>query len=82
MAESETPSALFRRTSFTIRQRFTPASACSTRIRIVHHASFRRGQGSAVGREGVEEEPGVALREDLPKDAARGRIQDKQPLPP
>src|SRR5262249_42104186 len=33
MTESETPSAVFRKTSFTMRQRFTPARACSTRTR-------------------------------------------------
>src|SRR5215216_7604674 len=34
MTESEAPSAVFRRASFTIRQRFTPASACSTPTRM------------------------------------------------
>src|SRR5438094_94177 len=34
MTESETSSAVFRKTSLTMRQRFTPASACSTRTRI------------------------------------------------
>src|SRR5437764_9575635 len=34
MAESETSSLVFRSTSLTIRQRFTPASACSTRTRM------------------------------------------------
>src|SRR5258708_30038315 len=34
MAESETSSAVFRSTSLTMRQRFTPARACSTRTRI------------------------------------------------
>src|SRR5437660_5251887 len=34
MTESETPSAVFRKTSFTMRQRFTPAKACSTRTRM------------------------------------------------
>src|SRR6266568_3703950 len=34
MTESETPSAVFRKTSFTMRQRFTPVSACSTRTRM------------------------------------------------
>src|SRR5712672_2624302 len=33
MTESETSSAVFRKTSLTMRQRFTPASACSTRTR-------------------------------------------------
>src|SRR5947209_9687336 len=33
MTESETSSAVFRNTSLTMRQRFTPASACSTRTR-------------------------------------------------
>src|SRR5512135_1470215 len=39
MTESDTPSLVFRNTSFTIRQRFTPASACSTRTRM--RANFR-----------------------------------------
>src|SRR5947207_6794629 len=39
MTESETPSAVFRKTSFTMRQRFTPANACSTRTRM--RPSFR-----------------------------------------
>src|SRR5205809_6233008 len=39
MTESESPSVVFRKTSFTIRQRFTPASACSTFTRT--RASFR-----------------------------------------
>jgi len=52
MTESETPSLVFRNTSFTMRQRFTPASACSTRtrmranLRFVHFSaavSFPRG---------------------------------------
>src|SRR5262245_23377968 len=34
MAESEISSAVFRSTSLTMRQRFTPAKACSTRTRI------------------------------------------------
>src|SRR5437867_4988027 len=34
MAESETSSSVFRRTSLTMRQRLTPARACSTRTRI------------------------------------------------
>src|SRR5262249_27370869 len=34
MTASDVPSALFRKTSFTIRQRFTPARACSTRTRM------------------------------------------------
>src|SRR3954454_10363423 len=33
MTESETSSAVFRKTSLTMRQRFTPARACSTRTR-------------------------------------------------
>src|SRR5438094_4390076 len=46
MTESDVPSALFRKTSFTIRQRFTPASACSTRTRI--RPSFRLARLSAA----------------------------------
>src|SRR5262245_55697414 len=46
MTESEVPSAVFRKTSFTIRQRFTPASACSTRTRI--RPSFRLARLSAA----------------------------------
>src|SRR2546429_450941 len=34
MAESERASLVFRSTSLTIRQRFTPANACSTRTRM------------------------------------------------
>src|SRR6266436_5324568 len=34
MAESETPSAVLRNTSLTMRLRFTPANECSTRTRI------------------------------------------------
>src|ERR1700752_1908451 len=34
MAESETSSSVFRSTSLTMRQRLTPAKACSTRTRI------------------------------------------------
>src|SRR5947209_1996213 len=33
ITESEAPSAVFRKTSLTARQRLTPASACSTRTR-------------------------------------------------
>src|SRR2546423_6611577 len=39
MTESESPSFVFRKTSFTIRQRFTPARACSTATRM--RANFR-----------------------------------------
>src|SRR4051812_12524183 len=39
MAESEIPSLVFRKTSFTIRERFTPARACSTWTRM--RANFR-----------------------------------------
>src|SRR5438094_2192469 len=46
MTESETSSAVFRNTSLTIRQRFTPASACSTRTRI--RPSFRLARLSAA----------------------------------
>ncbi len=34
MTESDTPAAVFRKTSFTMRQRLTPAKACSTRTRL------------------------------------------------
>src|SRR5688500_8053876 len=34
MTASETPSAVFRRVSLTMRQRLTPARACSTRTRM------------------------------------------------
>jgi hypothetical protein len=46
MAESETPSLVFRNTSFTMRQRFTPDRACSiwTRMR----ANFRLVRFSAA----------------------------------
>ncbi len=46
MTESETSSAVFRNTSLTMRQRFTPASACSTRIRI--RPNFRLARFSAA----------------------------------
>src|ERR1051326_6216930 len=46
MAESETPSLVFRRTSLTIRQRFTPARACSTLTRM--RASLRFVRFSAT----------------------------------
>src|SRR5947209_20461436 len=46
MTESEVPSAVFRKTSFTIRQRFRPASACSTRTRM--RPSFRLARLSAA----------------------------------
>src|SRR5262245_4033405 len=46
MTESETPSAVFRKTSFTMRQRFTPAKACSTRTRTC--PSFRLVRFSAA----------------------------------
>src|SRR5207253_3323041 len=46
MTESETPSLVFRNTSFTMRQRFTPARACSTRTRI--RANFRFVRFSAA----------------------------------
>src|SRR5262245_20052299 len=39
MTESESPALVFRNMSFTMRQRFTPASACSTLTRM--RASFR-----------------------------------------
>src|SRR5215211_2478865 len=46
MTESETSSAVFRKTSLTMRQRFTPASACSTRTRI--RPNFRLARFSAA----------------------------------
>src|SRR5947207_10401665 len=46
MTESETPSAVVRKTSFTIRQRFTPDSACSTPTRM--RRSFRLARRSAA----------------------------------
>src|SRR5213082_2709623 len=46
MAESETPSLVFRKTSFTMRQRFTPARACSTLTRT--RANFRFVRFSAA----------------------------------
>jgi hypothetical protein len=45
MTESETPSLVFRNTSFTMRQRFTPDRACSTLTRM--RASFRLVRFSA-----------------------------------
>ena len=46
MAESETPSLVFRKTSVTMRERFTPARACSTLTRM--RASFRFVRFSAA----------------------------------
>src|SRR4029450_8674869 len=46
MTASEVPAAVFRKTSFTIRQRFTPARACSTRTRM--RPSFRLARLSAA----------------------------------
>src|SRR3954447_17738888 len=42
MAESESPSLVFRKTSFTMRQRFTPARACSTLTRTRANWRFLR----------------------------------------
>src|SRR3954469_6715015 len=42
MTESDTPSLVFRNTSFTMRQRFTPARACSTRTRMRANLRFVR----------------------------------------
>jgi len=46
MTKSETPSLVFRNTSFTMRQRFTPDKACSTLTRM--RASFRLVRFSAA----------------------------------
>src|SRR3954451_19290095 len=46
MAESEAPGLVFRNTSFTMRDRFTPARACSTRTRML--ANFRLVRFSAA----------------------------------
>src|SRR5207237_10526477 len=46
MTESETSSAVFRKTSLTMRQRFTPDNACSTRTRI--RPNFRLTRFSAA----------------------------------
>src|SRR5437660_492724 len=46
MTASETPSAVFRKTSLTMRQRFTPAKACSTRTRM--RPNFRLVRFSAA----------------------------------
>src|SRR5690242_11626284 len=45
MAASEAPALVFRKTSFTMRDRFTPARACSTRTRRL--ANFRLVRFSA-----------------------------------
>jgi hypothetical protein len=42
MTESELPSPVFRSTSLTMRQRFTPESACSTLTRIRPRLRFVR----------------------------------------
>src|SRR3981081_1309370 len=46
MAESDLSSAVFRSTSLTMRQRFTPARACSTRTRM--RPNFRLVRFSAA----------------------------------
>src|SRR6185503_11251968 len=46
MAESEIPSLVFRKTSFTMRERFTPARTCSTLTRM--RASLRFVRFSAA----------------------------------
>src|SRR3954451_672910 len=46
MTESEAPSLVFRKTSFTARQRFTPASACSTLTRTPANFRFARFSAS------------------------------------
>lgn len=46
MTVSETPSLVFRKTSFTMRQRFTPDRACSTWTRM--RANFRLVRFSAA----------------------------------
>src|SRR6266446_2589206 len=46
MAESETSSTVFRSTSLTMRQRFTPAKACSPRTRM--RPNFRLARFSAA----------------------------------
>src|SRR5690349_12703597 len=46
MTASESPSLVFRKTSFTARQRFTPAKACSTSTRT--RASLRFARFSAA----------------------------------
>src|SRR5258708_32271560 len=46
IAEAAPPSFVFRNTSFTMRQRFTPESACSTRTRM--RANFRFVRFSAA----------------------------------
>ncbi len=46
MAESEIPSLVFRKTSFTMRERFTPERTCSTWTRM--RASFRFVRFSAA----------------------------------
>src|SRR5262249_56086168 len=52
MTASDTPSAVFRKTSLTARQRFTPAKACSTRTRMrpnVRLVRFSAGVSSRPG---------------------------------
>jgi hypothetical protein len=50
MAESETPSLVFRKTSFTIRHRFAPASPCSTFTRMRANFRFVRFSPSVSSR--------------------------------
>jgi hypothetical protein len=53
MTESETPSLVFRKTSLTTRQRFTPARACSTLTRMRANLRFVRfSEGVRVPRGG------------------------------
>src|SRR5438067_314132 len=80
MAESETSSLVFRSTSLTIRQRFTPASACSTRTRM--RPNFRLARLSAA----VNSPPagfffrlaGLCPRRLVPLEAAV-LVQDRAP---
>src|SRR6185369_1067133 len=79
MTESESPSLVFRKTSLTARQRFTPASACSTRtrtraslrfFRFSAGVSFPRGGfffrlASFLDRWLVPLEPGVLVQHRL-----------------
>src|SRR4051794_20808616 len=50
MAESETLSAVFRNTSLTMRQRFTPDSACSTRTRTRPNSRLLRFSAAVSSR--------------------------------
>src|SRR5436190_171631 len=76
MDSSDNPGFVFRNTSLTIRLRFTPAMACSTRTRI--RASLRLARFSAF----VSSRPrGFFFRLFRPLPTSLGAVDDDQPGP-